>query len=111
MTTSKTLNLVSFQNKVATEPFKNIGPTQKETGKGFVVIEQKHSLTALKVVFNTSDLLNIEAGDEVYVLADSYLTVWGKMVYTVEGQDFILIPKESIVVLNRIKSDSWGFGD
>lgn len=110
MTISTTLNLVSFQNNVATTPFVDLGPTKTEVGQaGFVVIKQKHDLTALKVVFNAPNL-GIEAGDVVFVLADSYLTHWGKNVYTINGQDFILIPKESIVILNRTNPD-WAFGD
>jgi hypothetical protein len=103
MTTSKVLNLVSLQNSIATEPFKDKGPTQKETGSRFIVIEQKHSLTELKVLFS-SESHGLLKDDVVYVKGDNFVLPWAKTIYTIDNIEFILVPLDSIILVNRNES-------
>jgi|ERR1700761_6327970 len=68
----------------------------------FAILEQKHTLQALEVVFDGE---GYKPGDVVYVLADSYNHVWAKNSFTLDEIEFILVPKD-MVRMCRISSES-----
>ena len=96
---------------VATEPF----PVQHITGTamgGLFLMDQKIQLTRLEVVLEsycqvgdkTVWLPNDNLGAEpsfVYVRADQFAQVWAKQIYELNGKSFILVPCESVVLIEE----------
>lgn len=87
----------SIPNKqVAVEPFP---PAAKAEVKGGVVVPMNRSnLTGLRVVFDSGAY---QVGWQVFVRSSlSYSTTYGKEVFEVEGQKFILIPEDQVILLD-----------
>ena len=90
---------------VATEPF----PVQHITGAakgGLAFVDQKFTLTKLKVLFGSvvsrGDGVvpqHFCSNDLVYVTSDQYVQGWAKKIYELDGKQFILVPMESIVLV------------
>lgn len=89
--------ITGFNKNVATKPFekKEIESTVKS---GFAKITQKHSLTELDVIFGTN---NIFHGCKVYVNSENFKMPWATRVYSLDGQDFILVPEDFILLVKR----------
>lgn len=84
------------KNKVALSPFPTTS-IEKENKGGFVVVKQKVSLTALRVVFGTtSDVISVPTGSIAYVRGDSVTLPWAKEVFEVAGHQFILAPIDAV---------------
>ena len=83
--------------KIATTPFESRS-LKVEVRGGMAVIKQKSGLTALKVLFDADDYLK---GDTVYLRAECMKHNYAGEIYEVDGVSFILVPVESIVMLDR----------
>jgi len=88
----------TFQS-VALEPFPAMS-VEKNVKSGFTTIRQKTELTPLKVIFDTEDQ-RFRRGDIAYVMADQYSHPWGKAVYEVGDEKFVLAPLNVIQGLKR----------
>lgn len=87
--------------KVAVEPF-STNAIKTETRNGVLLITQKLSLERLKVIFDGGGR---NAGEYVWVrgtLATN--TNYGKEIFEVEGQKFILINEDDVVLVDQIPS-------
>ena len=88
-----------YSRYVATETF----PAQHITGSvkgGLALMDQKFTLTKLRVVFGSSEL-KLTDQDSVYVTSDQYAQVWAKKIYELGGKSFVLVPVDSIVLTER----------
>jgi hypothetical protein len=101
----------SMNNRVAVEPFPEA--SKAEVKNGVLQPMNTAALTPLTVVFGAeiSDFdEGLLPGDVVYVrtkLRNS--TTYGKEVFEANGQKFILIPLEEIVLVDAQIHDSEGF--
>lgn len=70
-----------------------------EVKNAFALGTTKLKLQKLTVVFGSSEVLDLEPGDGVYVRADQVSLSWAKEVFDLgDGKQFILMPKESILI-------------
>jgi len=98
------MNVVIPNKCVACEPFPEDaqGVKRVQVGKGLVGMEQKTTLTGLKVVFGDDECTLVE-GDTAFVLGESVKDLWAARVMTLPGSDrrFILVPLSSIQAIGR----------
>lgn len=98
-------------NKVATEPFPDKSVRTESVGEGAFkavrVVNTKTDLVRLKVLFDaevssagTNSTL-IRAGDAIWVRAADYAQPWGKEVFAIGEDKFVLIPANRIEVMER----------
>lgn len=88
--------------KVAVEPFKEMA-IEKEQRGGLVMAKQKGTLTKLRVVFNSGKEFVPESyyfpkGSSVWVRADGYALPWAKEILELDGEKFILIPVDQVLM-------------
>ncbi len=92
-----------LNDKVACEPFKTNAVEKNDSGRGFVTVKQKTTLTPLKVIFGTP---NIPIGTIIYVRGDLCVDPAAKQEYEVEGQRVVFIPINEIKLIKRFGSYS-----
>lgn len=94
-------------NKIAVEPFADTSVKTETHGTGeFKIVKianTKTQLVKLKVVFSAKIALGtsvqfIPAGSFVWVRADQYSAPWGKEVFTLNENKFILLPSDRVEV-------------
>lgn len=98
--------LRTTNKKVAVEPFGDMSVKTSAQGQGAVKvarIENKVTLTRLKVLFSTEDD-TIHPGDEVMVRSDLFLQGWAKERHEFEGKTFILLPEQYIEAIIRFQA-------
>ena len=92
----------TLKEHVAIEPvnFNHDSGSPQKLVTGFVATDKlSKSLISSKVVFDSE---RFSAGDIVYFKADAvYNNPANKIVYTVEGREFNLIPESSIICYKR----------
>lgn len=85
----------AFGKQVACQPFPDTQVVKQEmAGGGMIAPKQKQELAALKVIHGNAAIL---AGSTIYVPAHLYTRY--KQVYRLDGQDFILMREEDIVLV------------
>ena len=102
--------LKGFNKQIACEPFDSQA-IHAEVKSGFAVIAEKHKLKGLKVLVGNADSsvyyqVNadnraINAGDTIYLYAEAYKLGWAKKVYEIDGMSFILVPEDTIVLVDK----------
>lgn len=86
----------AINDKVALEPFpENV--VVKEVKGGMIMPKQKGTLTKLRVVYGGN---GFTAGDSVYLRSELFAALWAKEIFEVEGQRFILAPKDQVVLVD-----------
>lgn len=92
------------------KPNRKANPTSGEVGcvpfksnsleirreNGVAIPNQRNALIGLEVVFGND---KIQAGDVVYFEGDQCASVWGKRVYAIDDQKFVLAPVNLIKVV------------
>ena len=90
--------MISTMNKVvACTPF-NKQHMETVVKGGFAMVDKKVQLQELKVVKHSAEL-NLVPGDGVWVRGDAIVQPWAKEVFTVEGDEFILVPANFILIV------------
>ena len=92
------IGLVTWNHKVAVEPFEDMSVKTTARGGGVVkvgVVETKVTMTKLKVVFPSQDG-KFWLGMEVMVKSSEFAQVYAKNVYEHDGKKFILLPESAI---------------
>jgi len=103
----------TFKNVVACSPF----PAQhveKVVKGGFAMIDKKVQLQELKVVFHSADP-DLEPGDSVWIRGDAVIQPWAKETFNVDGQDFILVPANYLLLVKskaqtQAEGEAWRSG-
>lgn len=86
---------------VACTPFTTRSIEPVKQASGFVTAAPRTNLVPLRVVADY-DLLELTAGDLVYVPQEFCNTPWGKRVLKVEGVgEFILVPADQVHLAKR----------
>jgi len=88
----------TMNKKVAVEPFQDMAVKTVKHGQGAVGvarIENRISLTPLKVLFGTNDG-TFREGDVVYVRSNLYTVEWAKERHEFEGKTFMLLPEQYV---------------
>ncbi len=83
--------------QLGTEPFKT-NEVQTINVGGFAKVGQKHELTPLKVVVGNN---SYATGSVIYVLGESCKLPWANKIYKVKGQEFILVPEGSVLLVDQ----------
>ena len=89
------MNFICFNKTIATEPFAKTS-IEVNVKSGFSTINQKLTLTALKVLVGNE---RIQKGSLVYVPADAFKHQWAKMVYKLDDMEFILMPEDFVLLI------------
>jgi len=93
------MSIKSTSKHVICKPSSNTGGLKQETSRGMVHIKQANEITSLEVVFD-SDIA--PAGSKVFLLeSDLVTTGWAKKVLTMNGNNVILVPADSVVAVER----------
>jgi hypothetical protein len=91
--------MVTANNQVACAPISTSIEHEKHTG--FVVVKQKNQLIPTVVVCGPVSDLDYTAGSTVYLRGESINAPWAKIVYTVKGVSFILVPVSEILLIDH----------
>lgn len=84
--------------KVAVEPFP-LTEKKAEVKNGVLAPLNQSALTALRVVFWSP---GYEVGSKVYVRTKLQTgSIYAREIFKVEGREFILIPEEEVILLDR----------
>jgi len=91
----------TVNNQIATVPFPTRDLKTVNRG-GFVHVQQKTELTALKVLvpFWTTEL-GVQPGDVIYVSGEDCKAPYAGKVYTMNDEPFILVPKDRVIMVER----------
>lgn len=87
------------QNCIAVKPFQSVS-TKVRQQNGVAVAEQQVQLARAEIVFGSLDG-KYRAGDAVYVTGDQCKIDWAKKVYLLDGVEFVLMPIQSIRLVER----------
>lgn len=91
----------TINRQIATVPFPTRDLKTVNRG-GFVHVQQKTELTALKVLQIYSDEdLHITPGDVVYVSGEDCKAPYAGKVYTMNEEPFILVPKDRVIMVEH----------
>jgi hypothetical protein len=89
--------ILTMNKKVACSVPDNTGRSIKNTS-GFGTVEHKDGgLMALKVIFGGEHML--ESGNTAYLAEQDKQQPWASQVYELNGQKFILVPEERILLV------------
>lgn len=95
---------LALNKTILCEPFKTAA-AKKQEKSGFATIQQKVTLTPLKVLVGTTE---IPAGYTAYVKAEACNGPWGKEVFEAPGlPPFIKVPEADIVFVERWDANTW----
>ena len=89
--------IVGFNNNIACSPFASKGTEIKNVG-GMAVITQKAELSSLKVIWGDSEG-KILQGTTVYVPGTDFKLAYGSKIYSLNGQEFILVPIGNVLMV------------
>lgn len=96
-----TKTTVLANKKIAVEPFSS-APSGPQIVGGFAVVASKNSLVPLKVVFDSwSSVDKLSRGSKVYTTSDTADQPFAKVVYEMNGEKFILVPEERIILYEQ----------
>lgn len=90
------MRLNTKNGKIAVNPFVDTSVKTSLHGTSSIKvarIENKVSLVAADVLFDSEEY---KAGTKVLVRGDLYLQPWAKEVFTFEGVQYILMPKDKV---------------
>ncbi len=92
--------MISINKQTAVKPPQIQAATQRVT-HGIAIIDSRVTLMGMEVVFDSAVA---RAGDTIYVHSNVVNShKWTKEIYDVDGQQFVLVPDDMIVLVNRPK--------
>ncbi len=93
----------SVEGQIAVEPFKT-NEIKADVQRGFAKIEQKHSLTPLKVVIGNN---KFPTGSTVYVPGEACKAPWATKLLKIGDLEFVMMPEGFVVIVDSSYS---GYG-
>lgn len=90
--------IYGYNKKIACVPPEQKGAELK-VAHGMAVIQHRSSLMALRVVFGNEG--GISPGFTIYLPEQLKQQPWASQVYEINGQKFILVPEEQIVLVDE----------
>ena len=91
--------IFGFNGQIGCVPFSTKGIETKSVG-GLAIISQKTELTKLRVIYGDSEK-TIIAGDCVFLNSSDFNTKFGTNVYSIDGQEFILVPLAQVRMVSK----------
>ena len=85
-------------NHVATERLKTT-EIKHEKKAGIAFVENKHSLDRLEVKYDSECIPGLKKGHHVFIRQNNYNSAWSAQYYVVDGEEFILVPRDAIVLV------------
>lgn len=91
------MNEYTYNKTILVEPFPTYSIKTK-VSSGFAELEQKNSMTPLKVVVGNRDG-SIQSGDVVWVDSEQYKMPWAKRIFNFKETKCIVLPDEFVQVV------------
>jgi hypothetical protein len=95
---NSTKNRMLLGNAIATERLKTT-EIKHEKKAGIAFVENKHLLDCLEVKFDSECVSGLKRGHHVYIRQNHYNAPWSANFYILDGEEFILIPRDQIVLV------------
>lgn len=93
-----TVNAMTVNGTIATEPFKTQTVETKQVATGFNAIAQKtNELTPLKIHFCNGKYTEWQT---IWVRSECFKEVWAKAVFVVDGKPTIFVPESQIIFVS-----------